>query len=64
MTGENIVFDEGAASGTYEFWVINFNGSSEGDFEIEVRGDSGGQTFSGTLATASGASSEVFTYTY
>ena len=33
---ENIVFAENAAPGTYQYWVNNYDGSMEGEFEIQV----------------------------
>jgi len=58
---ENIVWDDSPPSGTYEFWVVNYNGGAEGTFEVEVEG-SGSRTETGTLSATAGEESTRFTY--
>ncbi|HEX2879067.1 MAG TPA: hypothetical protein VHO25_05980 [Polyangiaceae bacterium] len=59
---ENIVFAEPAASGQYEVWVLNYDGTQGGDFTIEVSGQVE-QTFKGTVAAEAQTESEHFTFT-
>lgn len=57
---ENVVF-QGAASGTYEIWVVNFDGRATGPFSIEVFTDAGVEDFHGELPAEADAESERFT---
>jgi hypothetical protein len=59
---ENIVFDATAPTGTYEVWVVNFNGGGAGAFTIEVAGDVN-QTFTGSLTATSREESMRFMFT-
>jgi hypothetical protein len=59
---ENIVFDATAPTGTYEVWVVNFNGGGAGPFTIEVAGDVN-QTFNGSLTMTGGEESMHFMFT-
>jgi hypothetical protein len=58
---ENIVFST-AATGTYEVWVVNYDGRSAGTFDIEVAGVVN-QSFSGSLTATADEESEHFTFT-
>jgi len=58
---ENVVFDTNLLSGTYELWVVNYDGLSAGDFTIEVAGDVT-ESFSGSLPATSMAESMHFTF--
>jgi hypothetical protein len=60
---ENIFFNEGADRGTYQVWVMNFDGVGGGDFEIEVAG-AAQATFSGSLPRTTGAETERFSFEY
>jgi hypothetical protein len=59
---ENIVFADTAASGQYEVWVLNYDGTQGGDFTIEVSGQVE-QTFKGTVAAEAQTESQHFTFT-
>jgi hypothetical protein len=58
---ENVVFDS-AASGTYEVWVVNYDGRAAGTFNVEVAG-AVNRTFMGSLTATLGEESEHFTFT-
>lgn len=54
---ENIVFSDNPESGTYEVWVVNFNGSRQGSFTVQISG-AVRQTIQGTLPAQAGAQSQ------
>jgi len=60
---ENIFWVGEAPSGTYEVWVVNYNGAESGTFTIEAAGTGSGP-FTGTLDASSGASSEHYSVTF
>jgi hypothetical protein len=59
---ENVFFEGTAPSGTYNVWVVNYDGRAAGDFDIEVAGDVEAK-FAGTLTATSMEESEHFTFT-
>lgn len=56
MHVENIVFEDDPMPGTYEVWVVNFNGGGSGSFQIQVTGAARGM-FTGTLPASANTSS-------
>jgi hypothetical protein len=58
---ENIYWSDTAAHGTYEVWVVNFNGSAGGSYTIET---STGVGTTGSLPATSGAASTHKLVTY
>jgi len=58
---ENVTFDT-APSGTYEIWVLNYDGRGSGPFNIEVAGATS-RTFMSSLPATSHAESQHFTFT-
>lgn len=54
---ENIVFADNPPAGEYQVWVVNFNGSQQGNFVVEISG-SVRQTIQGTLPAQAGAPSQ------
>lgn len=61
---ENVVFDDTAASGTYQIWVVNYDGRAAGPFSVEVVTDAGVEDFHGTLPAEADAESERFSFTF
>ncbi|MBK8265525.1 MAG: hypothetical protein IPK80_29875 [Nannocystis sp.] len=60
---ENIFFNSTAAEGTYRAWVVNFDGLSAADFQVEVAG-AVTESWSGQLSAEGGAMSEVFVFNW
>jgi hypothetical protein len=64
MHVENIFFAEEGASGTYTYWVVNYSGDEESDFELEVaEGEDVVATESGTVDSTTTTSTQ-YTYDY
>lgn len=60
---ENVFFNAGAERGTYQVWVVNFDGVNDGDFRIQVAGATDAE-FTGDLPQWTGAQSDTFTFEY
>ncbi len=61
---ENVFFAENAPRGTYEIWVVNFDGRRGGTFGIEVEGVDGfDKTFADEIPGTQ-AESSTFTFDY
>lgn len=61
---ENVFFEDNAEHGTYEVWVVNFDGRRSTDFEIEVDGEGVGHNWDGHLPGNSGHQSTHWTFEY
>ena len=57
---ENVVFADTAPSGSYQLFVVNYDGRAGGPFRIEVATDHGTQELSGELPATEGAESQRF----
>lgn len=60
---ENVFFNAGAERGTYEVWIVNFDGVAGGDFRVQVAGSTNAE-FDGALPGFTGAQSDTFTFAY
>ena len=61
---ENVFFTDDAQHGTYEVWVVNFNGLRSTDFYVEVAGDGVMEQWDGHLDNVSGYESTHWTFEY
>ncbi len=60
---ENIFFNSEADAGTYDVWVVNFNGSEGGSYSIEVAG-AVDASWSGELPASEGIVSPVYSFDF
>lgn len=58
---ENVTFAQTPASGTYEVWVVNFDGAAAATYSIEVSGVAM-KAWSGSLPMVEGKSSMVYSF--